>query len=168
MACGGWMSQKNLTCKKTVHFYLLHLIFSYYYCSIDLKRQLVHSRPRPGTSSLVCFCILIITSLNLKNTGCYCNVGYHIDQGNYSTSHFRHWKDTYSKKQRMVQKNSCPGARNLGLPVFIESGVFGFWDSQKKLDANGISWWLFVKSGTFLYHLIQNNMSSVRWLDWIE
>ena len=39
----------------------------------------------------------------------------------------------------MVQKNSCPGARTLGLPVFIESGVFGFWDSQKKLDANGIS-----------------------------
>ena len=36
-------------------FILFHLIFSCYYCSINLKRQSEHSGLRPDTSSFVCF-----------------------------------------------------------------------------------------------------------------
>ena len=39
--------------KKSQTFLFLHLNFSCYYCSIDLKRQSEHSGLRPDTSSLV-------------------------------------------------------------------------------------------------------------------
>ena len=41
---------KNLNLKKN---YFLHLIFSCYYCSADLKRQSEHLGPRHDLSSLV-------------------------------------------------------------------------------------------------------------------
>ena len=55
MACGGGVNfTKNLKFEqKNFIFYLLHLIFSCYYCSIDLKRQSEHSGTRPDTSSFV-------------------------------------------------------------------------------------------------------------------
>ena len=37
-------------------FIFLYLIFSSYFCFIDLKRQLEHSSLRPDTSSFVLFC----------------------------------------------------------------------------------------------------------------
>ena len=55
MACGGMIFTKNL--KKILQFFFifLHLIFSFYFCFIDLKRQSEHSGLRPDTSSLVIF-----------------------------------------------------------------------------------------------------------------
>ena len=43
---GGWFSHKIFS------FMLLHLVFSCYCCSIDLKRQSEHSELRLDTSSL--------------------------------------------------------------------------------------------------------------------
>ena len=45
--------------KKKFHFILFHLIFLFYYCSINFKRQSEHSGLRPDTSSLVTFIIII-------------------------------------------------------------------------------------------------------------
>ena len=40
MACGGMIVTKKIQIleKKTFFFYLLHLIFSFYNCSIDIER----------------------------------------------------------------------------------------------------------------------------------
>ena len=49
MSCVGMFSQKI----SKFNLILLHLNFSCFYCSIDLKRQSEHSALRPDTSSLV-------------------------------------------------------------------------------------------------------------------
>ena len=54
MACGVMFFTKNLRFRKKIVF-LLDLFFSWYYCSIDLKRQLEHSEFPLDTSSLVFF-----------------------------------------------------------------------------------------------------------------
>ena len=47
---------KNLKLKKnSFYFSYIQFFFSYYCCSIDLKRQSEHSGLRPDTSSLVSF-----------------------------------------------------------------------------------------------------------------
>ena len=43
-----------------IFFYLLHLIFIGYYCSINLKKQSEHSGLRRDTSSLVYFKLLCL------------------------------------------------------------------------------------------------------------
>ena len=47
MACGGIVFTKNFKFNKKIRFHLLRLIFSSYFCSIELTRL------RPDTSSLV-------------------------------------------------------------------------------------------------------------------
>ena len=50
---GVWVFfAKNLKKEKNL-FYSLHLVFSYYYCSIDLKKQSEHSGLCPDASDLV-------------------------------------------------------------------------------------------------------------------
>ena len=49
----GMISHESKTKKE--HFILLHLIFSRYYCAVDLKRRSDCSGRRPGTNSLVCY-----------------------------------------------------------------------------------------------------------------
>ena len=51
---------KNSQIFKKIYFFLLHLIFSFYYCSIDLERQPEKSVVRPDTSSIVSFSFQII------------------------------------------------------------------------------------------------------------
>ena len=53
MGGGDDFHKKFQILEKKIHFILLDLIFLCYYCSINLKRQLEHSRLRPDTSSLV-------------------------------------------------------------------------------------------------------------------
>ena len=48
--------------KKSFFFILFHLIFSSYYCSINLKRQSENSVLRPDTSSLVCHNLFVTRS----------------------------------------------------------------------------------------------------------
>ena len=53
MACGGMFFTKNLKFYLSFQFNLLHLIFSFYFCSIELKRQSELSGIHSDTSSFV-------------------------------------------------------------------------------------------------------------------
>ena len=61
----GDVFTKNLKFKKS-YFIVLHLNFSCYYCSIDLKRQSEHSRLKLDTSSLVFIVVLLTEALFLR------------------------------------------------------------------------------------------------------
>ena len=61
------MKRKELLIDIFFRFLLLHLIFSCYYCSIDLKTLSKHSGRRPGTSSLVEVCV----RPNVRKIGIY-------------------------------------------------------------------------------------------------
>ena len=50
---------------KILNHFLLQLIFSCYYCSLELKSLSEQSRLRPRTSSLVSLCILFCMVSNL-------------------------------------------------------------------------------------------------------
>ena len=50
---GMIFTKESRILEKTTHFYSLHLIFSCYYCSIDLKRQSKNLGLRPDKNSLV-------------------------------------------------------------------------------------------------------------------
>ena len=65
MACGGIIFTKNSKfIEKKIHFYLLHLISSCYYCSRDLKSPSEQSGLRPDTSSPVSV-LISVTSRQL-------------------------------------------------------------------------------------------------------
>ena len=49
--------------------YLLHLIFSCYYCSVELRRQLEHSELHPDTSNLVIFYLHEVETTITKSNG---------------------------------------------------------------------------------------------------
>ena len=59
MACGKKFFTKNLKLKKNSFFFSVHLVFSFYYCSIELKRQSEKSGLCSDTISPVQFFITV-------------------------------------------------------------------------------------------------------------